>query len=80
MTILVTGATGHIGRNVVEQLLAAGADVRALTRNPATSREPSSSSPTPWRGRTNRSQESLRAMIVTRDYFAAGDSYPSEGP
>jgi uncharacterized protein YbjT (DUF2867 family) len=40
MTILVTGATGHIGRHVVEQLLAAGADVRALTRNPATAALP----------------------------------------
>jgi uncharacterized protein YbjT (DUF2867 family) len=33
--ILVTGATGNVGRNVVEQLLAAGEVVRALTRNPA---------------------------------------------
>lgn len=29
MTILVTGATGNVGRNVVEQLIARGADVRA---------------------------------------------------
>ncbi|EJL22719.1 SDR family oxidoreductase [Novosphingobium sp. AP12] len=35
MTILVTGATGNIGRNVVEQLVARGADVRALVRDPA---------------------------------------------
>ncbi|MGD9990745.1 NAD(P)H-binding protein [Pseudonocardia sp.] len=35
MTILVTGATGNIGRMVVERLLAAGAtDVRALTVDP----------------------------------------------
>ncbi|MCA1526373.1 SDR family oxidoreductase [Bradyrhizobium yuanmingense] len=34
MTILVTGATGTIGRNVVEQLVKHGADVRALVRNP----------------------------------------------
>ncbi|MFF2083602.1 NAD(P)H-binding protein [Nocardia sp. NPDC058176] len=35
MTILVTGATGNIGRKVVDQLLARGAtDVRALTNNP----------------------------------------------
>jgi len=35
MTILVTGATGTVGRNVVDQLLKRGADVRALVRNPA---------------------------------------------
>lgn len=34
MTILVTGATGNIGRPLVEQLLAAGHRVRALTRDP----------------------------------------------
>lgn len=35
MTILVTGATGTIGRNVVEQLVKRGASVRALVRDPA---------------------------------------------
>src|SRR4030095_7090166 len=35
MTILVTGATGNVGRHVVERLLRAGVHVRALTRNPA---------------------------------------------
>ncbi|MDF0487900.1 NmrA/HSCARG family protein [Sphingomonas sp. H39-1-10] len=35
MTILVTGATGTVGRNVVEQLVNRGADVRALVRDPA---------------------------------------------
>jgi len=34
MTILVTGATGTVGRNVVEQLAARGAPVRALVRTP----------------------------------------------
>lgn len=34
MTILVTGATGRAGRQVVAHLLGAGADVRALTRRP----------------------------------------------
>lgn len=32
--ILVTGATGNVGRNVVSQLLEAGEKVRVLTRNP----------------------------------------------
>jgi uncharacterized protein YbjT (DUF2867 family) len=32
--ILVTGATGHVGRPVVSQLLRTGAAVRALVRNP----------------------------------------------
>jgi len=32
--ILVTGATGNVGRNVVSQLLDRGAAVRALTRDP----------------------------------------------
>ncbi|TIL63328.1 SDR family oxidoreductase [Mesorhizobium sp.] len=35
MTILVTGATGNVGRNVVEQLVKRGADVRALVRDPS---------------------------------------------
>ena len=32
--ILVTGATGNVGRHVVEQLVAAGEKVRATTRRP----------------------------------------------
>ncbi len=35
MTILVTGATGTIGRQVVAQLVKRGADVRVLVRDPA---------------------------------------------
>ncbi|WP_419402665.1 NAD(P)H-binding protein [Mycobacteroides abscessus] len=34
MTILVTGATGNVGRPLVDLLVAAGADVRAVTRHP----------------------------------------------
>ena len=36
--ILVTGATGTVGREVVAQLLAAGQTVRAMTRNPSKAR------------------------------------------
>jgi len=35
MNILVTGATGNVGRPLVEQLVTAGHRVRALTRDPA---------------------------------------------
>jgi uncharacterized protein YbjT (DUF2867 family) len=35
MTIVVTGATGTVGRLVVRQLIDAGQKVRAVTRNPA---------------------------------------------
>ncbi|MFJ4907015.1 NAD(P)H-binding protein [Streptomyces sp. NPDC093249] len=34
MTFLITGATGSVGRHVVDLLVAAGAPVRALTRTP----------------------------------------------
>lgn len=35
MTILVTGANGQVGRQVIEQLVKRGAKVRALVRDPA---------------------------------------------
>jgi uncharacterized protein YbjT (DUF2867 family) len=35
MTILVIGATGRVGRHVVDQLVARNADIRVLTRDPA---------------------------------------------
>ncbi len=40
MTILVTGATGNVGRNVVDQLVQRGATVRALVRDPASASLP----------------------------------------
>jgi uncharacterized protein YbjT (DUF2867 family) len=39
-TVLVTGATGHVGRHVVDGLLRAGARVRVLLRNPGAARLP----------------------------------------
>lgn len=35
MTILVTGATGRVGRHIVDQLVQRGAPVRVLTRDPS---------------------------------------------
>lgn len=41
MTILVTGATGNIGRRIVDRLIDLGAnDIRALTTNPAKAKLP----------------------------------------
>lgn len=40
MTYLITGATGQVGRAIVDQMLAAGEPVRALTRSPQQSRLP----------------------------------------
>ncbi|MFB9661868.1 SDR family oxidoreductase [Glycomyces mayteni] len=40
MTIVVTGATGNVGRSLVEELAAAGHRVRAVTRDPAGARFP----------------------------------------
>ena len=42
MTILVTGATGNVGSNVVQQLVNRGADVRALVRDTSKASFPSS--------------------------------------
>lgn len=41
MTILVTGATGRVGRHVVDQLVARDAKVRVLVRDPAKAKFPS---------------------------------------
>jgi len=38
--ILVTGATGNVGREVVRLLVAGGEQVEAVTRHPATSALP----------------------------------------
>ena len=40
MTIVITGATGNVGRPLVAELAAAGARVRAVTRTPKTARFP----------------------------------------
>jgi uncharacterized protein YbjT (DUF2867 family) len=41
ITILVTGATGNIGRRIVDHLIDLGAnDIRALTENPARAKLP----------------------------------------
>ena len=70
MTILVTGATGNIGRRVVDHLIDLGAnDIRALTKNPAKANLPDGV--TPVIGYLG-DPESLRAALVgvNRMYLA----------
>jgi uncharacterized protein YbjT (DUF2867 family) len=45
--IVVTGATGNVGRNLVAGLAAEGLAVRALTRDPAAARAPAISAEEP---------------------------------
>jgi len=70
MTILVTGATGNIGRRVVDHLIDLGAkDIRALTKNPARAALPDGVEPvTGYLG----NPETLRAAFngVERMYLA----------
>ena len=46
--ILITGATGRVGRYLVPELLAEGAPVRALTRNPAAADLPAGAEVAPF--------------------------------
>ena len=46
--ILVTGATGKVGRHLVAGLIAEGAPVRALTRSPGTARLPAGAQVAGW--------------------------------
>jgi uncharacterized protein YbjT (DUF2867 family) len=70
MTILVTGATGNIGRRIVDHLIDLGAnDIRALTKNPARANLPDAVTPvTGYLG----NPESLHAALagVDRMYLA----------
>ncbi len=44
-TILVTGATGNVGRHIATQLTDGGLTVRALCRDPSSPRLPAGSPP-----------------------------------
>ncbi|TXS48777.1 NAD-dependent epimerase/dehydratase family protein [Streptomyces sp. uw30] len=59
--ILVTGATGTIGSEVVRQLAARGQKVRALTRDPAAARVPSGVEAVPGH---HRDRDSVQAAMA----------------
>lgn len=77
MTILVTGATGNVGRQVVAQLVRAGRPVRAMTRQPRTGRLPDSAEvvqgdferPETWRA----ALEGVQSVYLFPFVYAATD-------
>lgn len=70
--VLVAGATGAIGRHVVQDLLARGHHVRGLTRRPEAAREKVPE--VEWVGGDLRERESLAAVVEDIDciIYAAG--------
>ncbi|MFF4016448.1 NAD(P)H-binding protein [Streptomyces sp. NPDC001843] len=74
--ILVTGATGTIGSEVVRQLAARGEKVRALTRDPAAARVPSGVETAPGHHRDRSSVEA--AMAGAEAAFLVGVFGPDD--
>ncbi|MDF3141330.1 MULTISPECIES: NAD(P)H-binding protein [unclassified Streptomyces] len=74
--ILVTGATGTIGSEVVRQLAARGEKVRALTRDPAAARVPSGVETAPGHHRDRASVEA--AMAGAEAAFLVGVFGPDD--
>lgn len=74
--ILVTGATGTIGSDVVRQLAARGEKVRALTREPAKARVPSGVETVPGHHRDRASVEA--AMAGAEAAFLVGVFGPDD--
>ncbi|MEU5093562.1 NAD(P)H-binding protein [Streptomyces sp. NPDC020996] len=75
--ILVTGATGTIGSEVVRQLAARGEMVRALTRDPAAARTPAGVEAVPGHHRDRASVEA--AMAGADAAFLVGVFGPDDG-
>ncbi|MEU7862126.1 NmrA family NAD(P)-binding protein [Nonomuraea sp. NPDC049141] len=67
MTILVTGATGTVGRLIVDELARNGHQVRALTRDPAKADLPRvwRSSPGTWPSRAASRPPSTASRLFT---------------
>ncbi|ADB35246.1 NmrA family protein [Kribbella flavida DSM 17836] len=75
--ILVTGATGKVGRNVVAGLLAAGAEVRALVRQPMPAGLPDGVEPVV--GDLTDPEAVRKAAAGTEAAFLLWPSYSADG-
>ncbi|MEV7289280.1 NmrA family NAD(P)-binding protein [Streptomyces sp. NPDC093252] len=82
MTILVSGATGNVGRPLVEQLLAGGHRVRALTRNPAKANLPAGAEVVAGNLAVTASLDEAFAGVTAAHLISFGDDYAplSNGP
>ncbi|MBV8931272.1 MAG: NAD(P)H-binding protein [Kutzneria sp.] len=78
MTILVTGATGNIGRRVVDRLIDAGQRVRAMTRDPRSARLPTEVEVVYGDFRLPQTWPSALAGVDRVYLFPA--AYPAPGP
>lgn len=78
--VLVTGATGAIGKFVVEMLIARGEKVRGLTRNPDKAR--AAQPKAEWAVGDLRDPASLKAAMVGADriIFTAGRKFRDDDP
>jgi len=63
-SVLVTGATGLIGRRLVEDLLREGVPVRALSRSGSSARLPAAVEVQKWNGRTLPPEAIFRTRAV----------------
>ncbi|MUL41749.1 NAD(P)H-binding protein [Streptomonospora sp. PA3] len=75
MTVLVTGATGNIGRPLVRRLLAGGHRVRALTRDPARADLPAGAEVAAGNLSDTASLEAAFAGVTAVHLIGFGDDY-----
>jgi uncharacterized protein YbjT (DUF2867 family) len=76
--ILVTGATGRVGREVVQQLVDSGVPVRALTRNPETASLPAEAQVVA--GDLERPETIAAALDGVTDVFLLWTAPPATAP
>ena len=76
MTLLITGSTGRIGTQVITQLAASGASVRALTRAPEKARMPAGV--TAVRGDLLDADAMRAALIGVKTLFLLVSNAPDE--
>ncbi|MFE9662618.1 NmrA family NAD(P)-binding protein [Streptomyces sp. NPDC005955] len=75
MTLFVSGATGHVGRPLVERLLTAGHRVRALTRDPRRANLPDGAEVAAGNLSVTAALPALFAGVAAAHLISFGDDY-----